>query len=333
MYWTVPDGHGGAIKYREPHCSLTQWTMQLVRWSFLRLKTWMGAEESRPEVRTGGENRHSATAEMIQLPSPWPHSGLLLLILLLLSHPHIKNTHHFIFLHVIKSSLFLIVKKLLFLIFFSLFFLVLFQLLLSFSQLGVYNCCILMKSVGVECISAKSTMALIFSLRQSKREGKRQREREVTLLPEWQWPSCIASLKWGWGGGECHFQVSPQHSSLMRDGFCSTDSQGDQERALPASSSSLSSTSQISNPLRSWQLGDRRACVSSTCTTPFPNHNNNNKGREISASWYSPRPCGTHISLHISLNEKEPHVRFDCILAHFYSLFPFREGHTRILFS
>lgn len=172
--------------------------------------------------------------------------------------------------------------------FFPVFFHVLLQLLLYFSQLGVYNCHILMKSVGVECISAKSTMALIFSLRQSKREGKRQREREVTLLHEWQWPSCIASLKWGWGGGECHFQVSPQHSSLMRDGFCSTDSQGDQERALPASSSSLSSTSQISNPLRSWQLGDRRACVSSTCTTSFPNHNNNNKGREVSASWHSP---------------------------------------------
>lgn len=40
-------------------------------------------------------------------------------------------------------------------------------------------------------------MALIFSPRQRKREGERQRrEREVTLLAEWQWPSCIASLKW-----------------------------------------------------------------------------------------------------------------------------------------
>lgn len=51
-----------------------------------------------------------------------------------------------------------------------------------------------MKGVGVVCISAKSTTALIFSPRQRKRET--EREREVTLLAEWQWPSCIASLKW-----------------------------------------------------------------------------------------------------------------------------------------
>ncbi|MED6286771.1 hypothetical protein AMECASPLE_010664 [Ameca splendens] len=40
------------------------------------------------------------------------------------------------------------------------------------------------------------------------------------------------SKMWGGSGrvGECHFQVSSQHSSLMRDGFCSTDSQGDQEK-------------------------------------------------------------------------------------------------------
>lgn len=31
----------GTIKYRDTHCSLTQWTMQLVRWNFLRLKTDM----------------------------------------------------------------------------------------------------------------------------------------------------------------------------------------------------------------------------------------------------------------------------------------------------
>lgn len=45
-------------------------------------------------------------------------------------------------------------------------------------------------------------MALIFSPRQ--RKTATEREREVTLLAEWQWPSCIASLKWrevGGGGG------------------------------------------------------------------------------------------------------------------------------------
>lgn len=47
----------------------------------------------------------------------------------------------------------------------------------------------------------QTTAALIFSPRQKKREAWRQREREVTLLAEWQWPSCIASLKRG-GGGE-----------------------------------------------------------------------------------------------------------------------------------
>lgn len=39
-------------------------------------------------------------------------------------------------------------------------------------------------------------------LPQAKEE--REWEREVTLLAEWQWPSCIASLKWrdgGRGGG------------------------------------------------------------------------------------------------------------------------------------
>lgn len=41
-------------------------------------------------------------------------------------------------------------------------------------------------------------MALIFSPRQGKTAT--EREREVTLLAEWQWPSCIASLKWREGG-------------------------------------------------------------------------------------------------------------------------------------
>lgn len=92
-----------------------------------------------------------------------------------------------------------------------------------------------------------------------ERVGRVERQRggrEVTLLAEWQWPSCIASLKWREGGGgreggeaECHFQVSPRHSPLMRDGFCSTDSQGDQGRALPASSSFHSSDLQSSKEL------------------------------------------------------------------------------------
>lgn len=37
-----------------------------------------------------------------------------------------------------------------------------------------------------------------------ERGRETERKREVTLLAEWQWPSCIASLKWregGWGGG------------------------------------------------------------------------------------------------------------------------------------
>lgn len=36
-----------------------------------------------------------------------------------------------------------------------------------------------------------------------ERVGEREtaRGREVTLLAEWQWPSCIASLKWREGGG------------------------------------------------------------------------------------------------------------------------------------
>lgn len=34
-----------------------------------------------------------------------------------------------------------------------------------------------------------------------KRGRATEREREVTLLAEWQWPSCIASLKWRWGEG------------------------------------------------------------------------------------------------------------------------------------
>lgn len=40
-------------------------------------------------------------------------------------------------------------------------------------------------------------------LPQAKEERGREteREREVTLLAEWQWPSCIASLKWVGGGG------------------------------------------------------------------------------------------------------------------------------------
>lgn len=36
-------------------------------------------------------------------------------------------------------------------------------------------------------------------LPQAKKERGRETEkgeREVTLLAEWQWPSCIASLKW-----------------------------------------------------------------------------------------------------------------------------------------
>lgn len=36
-------------------------------------------------------------------------------------------------------------------------------------------------------------------LPQAKKERGREtekEEREVTLLAEWQWPSCIASLKW-----------------------------------------------------------------------------------------------------------------------------------------
>lgn len=40
-------------------------------------------------------------------------------------------------------------------------------------------------------------------LPQAKEERGREtaRGREVTLLAEWQWPSCIASLKWRDGGG------------------------------------------------------------------------------------------------------------------------------------
>lgn len=41
----------------------------------------------------------------------------------------------------------------------------------------------------------QTAAALIFSPRQKKREAQRQVEREVTLQAEWQWPSCIASLK------------------------------------------------------------------------------------------------------------------------------------------
>lgn len=32
-------------------------------------------------------------------------------------------------------------------------------------------------------------------------QAKEERGREVTLLAEWQWPSCIASLKWRVEGG------------------------------------------------------------------------------------------------------------------------------------
>lgn len=41
-------------------------------------------------------------------------------------------------------------------------------------------------------------------LPQAKEERGREpeREREVTLLAEWQWPSCIASLKWREGAVE-----------------------------------------------------------------------------------------------------------------------------------
>lgn len=34
-----------------------------------------------------------------------------------------------------------------------------------------------------------------------ERERETEGEREVTLLAEWQWPSCIASLKWREGVG------------------------------------------------------------------------------------------------------------------------------------
>lgn len=158
-------------------------------------------------------------------------------------------------------------------------------------------------------------------LPQAKEERGREteREREVTLLAEWQWPSCIASPKWrgggGWREGECHFQVSPRHSPLMRDGFCSTDSQGDQGKALPTSSSFLSSTPQISNPPRSWQLKDPQACVSSTCTTSFPHHNNN-KGRRVSVDWYCPCLHNMHI-LRTSLLIKTPALTFSlyCLMS------------------
>lgn len=82
------------------------------------------------------------------------------------------------------------------------------------------------------CVCTSTKSIDILPEAKEERGRKTEREREVTLLAEWQWPSCIASLKWGWGG-ECHFQVSPRHSPLMRDGFCSADSQGDQGNALP----------------------------------------------------------------------------------------------------
>lgn len=49
-------------------------------------------------------------------------------------------------------------------------------------------------------------------LPQAKREGREEgrketeRKREVTLRAEWQWPSCIASLKWGREGVNVTFK-------------------------------------------------------------------------------------------------------------------------------
>lgn len=54
----------------------------------------------------------------------------------------------------------------------------------------------------------QTTTALIFSPRQKKREAWRQGEREVTLLAEWQWPSCIPSLKGKEGGGKGRVNVT-----------------------------------------------------------------------------------------------------------------------------
>lgn len=119
------------------------------------------------------------------------------------------------------------------------------------------------------CVCTSTKSIDILPEAKEERGRKTEREREVTLLAEWQWPSCIASLKWGWGG-ECHFQVSPRHSPLMRDGFCSTDSQGDQGNALPSSSSFFPSTSQISNPPRSWQLEDRKPASPPPAQPHFP---------------------------------------------------------------
>lgn len=129
-----------------------------------------------------------------------------------------------------------------------------------------------------------------------------ERRREVTLLPEWQWPSCIASLKRGWelgGVAECHFQVSSQHSSLMRDGFCSTDSQGDQEKG-PSPPPLHPSTSQISDPPRSWQPKH----LFPPAQPRSPNHHHNNKGRKISIFWFlSPSPW--HVPTCITLNQND----------------------------
>lgn len=57
------------------------------------------------------------------------------------------------------------------------------------------------------CMYICQTHYAIDILPEAKEERGREteRKREVTLLAEWQWPSCIASLKWregGWGGVE-----------------------------------------------------------------------------------------------------------------------------------
>lgn len=83
----------------------------------------------------------------------------------------------------------------------------------------------------------------------------------------------------GEGGGgweaECHFQVSPRHFPLMRDGFCSADSRGDRGSPPPHTPRRP--------PLRSDLQSSEELTAPRSSPPPaqphFRRHNNNRRSR------------------------------------------------------